>query len=369
MSRTCAGDCGQEAKMQCPTCIKLSLSEGSFFCSQDCFKKNWPTHKLVHKAVEDTLPKTFPGFEFTGPQRPYAQSPIRKVPEHIKRPDYADHPEGYPAGEYASKVALSIKALRPAEIEGMRLACKYAREVLDEAARAVAVGVTCDEIDRVVHEACIARNCYPSPLNYRNFPKSCCTSVNEVICHGIPDMYRLKDGDIVNLDISVYHNGYHGDVNETFLVGTVDEAGVKLVRATAECLQLAIEACKPGFRYRDVGTIISKHAHAAGLSVVRTYCGHGINDLFHTTPSIPHYAKNKAVGVMQPGHTFTIEPMINEGVWQDVHWPDGWTATTKDGKRSAQFEHTLLITDTGCEVLTARLPGSPSGPAWYENRP
>jgi len=165
----------------------------------------------------------------------------------------------------------------------------------------------------------------------------------------------LQDGDIVNVDISLYHDGVHGDVNATFLVGNVDEQSRKLVEVTRESLDKAIAMVKPGALYRDVGNVISKHVVQNGFSVVRTYCGHGIGSLFHTTPSIPHYAKSKAVGVMKPGHVFTIEPMINEGVWQDVLWPDNWTSATKDGKRSAQFEETLLVTETGCEVLTGKI--------------
>ncbi|TPX68440.1 glycerol-3-phosphate dehydrogenase [NAD(P)+], partial [Chytriomyces confervae] len=220
------------------------------------------------------------------------------------------------------------------------------REVLEAAKAAVRVGVTTDEIDRIVHEATISRNAYPSPLNYYNFPKSCCTSVNEVICHGIPDRYALQDGDILNIDISVFFEGFHSDLNETVYVGNVDAEGVKLVETTRLCLEKAIEFVKPGNLYRDIGEVIQKIADEAGLSVVRTYCGHGINKYFHCSPSIPHYAKNKAVGVMKPGHIFTIEPMICEGGWKDEQWPDRWTAVTQDGKRSAQFEETLLVTET-----------------------
>jgi len=201
---------------------------------------------------------------------------------------------------------------------------------------------------------CSERNCYPSPLNYHNFPKSVCTSVNEVICHGIPDKYELKDGDIVNIDVSAYHGGFHGDLNETYLVGNVDDAGRNLVKTTRECLDMAIAACKPGVAYRDLGAIIQKHATSQNLSVVRTYCGHGINSLFHTTPNVPHYSKNKAVGIMKVGHAFTIEPMICEGGWTDDHWPDNWTAVTRDGKRSAQFEETMVVTETGVDVLTIK---------------
>lgn len=176
------------------------------------------------------------------------------------------------------------------EIEGMRVACKLGREVLDEAARVCDVGVTTDEIDRIVHEACIERNCYPSPLNYYEFPASCCTSVNEVICHGIPDTRPLEDGDLCNVDITVYHNGFHGDLNETFFVGNVLEKHKKLVQVTYECLSKAIDIVKPGEKYREIGNVIQKHAQAHGFSVVRSYCGHGIHRLFHTAPNVPHYA-------------------------------------------------------------------------------
>ncbi|GAB6018876.1 Methionine aminopeptidase 1 [Chamberlinius hualienensis] len=353
-------NCCKPANLQCPTCVKLGI-QGSFFCSQSCFRGYWGEHKLVHQ--KETLSKgeshqekydPWPTFNFTGKLRPYPVSNRRSVPDHIPRPDYADHPQGFPASEQAVRGSTSISVLNDEDIEDMRVAGKLAREVLDIAMEAMDVGVTTEEIDRIVHEACIDRECYPSPLNYYNFPKSCCTSVNEVICHGIPDRRPLQDGDICNIDITVYHRGFHGDVNETSLIGNVDETGKKLVQVAWECLSKAIDIVKPGTRYRDVGGIIQKHAQAHGLSVVRSYCGHGIHRLFHAVPSVPHYAKNKAIGIMKPGHTFTIEPMISEGVWRDEIWPDNWTAVTKDGKRSAQFEHTLLVTETGCDVLTRR---------------
>ncbi|VDM50504.1 unnamed protein product [Toxocara canis] len=253
-----------------------------------------------------------------------------------------------------------LKVLDDEEIEGMRTACRLAREVLDEAARICAPGVTTDAIDQIVHEACIQRDCYPSPLGYYRFPKSVCTSVNEVICHGIPDMRPLENGDICNVDVTVYHRGFHGDLNETFLVGDkVDEQSRKLVSVTYECLQEAINIVRPGVKFREIGNVVQKHAKAHGFNVVKTYCGHGINRLFHTAPNVPHYAKNKAIGVMKAGNTFTIEPMINAGSFNDERWPDGWTAVTVDGKRSAQFEHTLLVTETGCDILTARGSGRP----------
>ncbi|GJX66140.1 methionine aminopeptidase 1A [Tanacetum coccineum] len=178
---------------------------------------------------------------------------------------------------------------------------------------------------------------------------------------------KLEDGDIVNIDVSIYYKGVHGDLNETYFVGNVDEASQQLVKCTYECMEKAIAIVKPGVRFREIGEIINRHATMSGLSVVKSYCGHGIGELFHCAPNIPHYAiGNKAVGVMKAGQTFTIEPMINAGVWRDRMWPDGWTDVTADGKRSAQFEHTLLVTETGVEVLTARLPTSPKVFPWLD---
>jgi len=356
----CEG-CGALAKMQCPKCISLKLPP-AHFCSQECFQKSWPKHKAAHQPV-DAIPKSdvqvqsrlntlFASYRFTGPLRPGELSPWRIVPPEIKRPDYAE--TGRPESERIRRTNNAIEIKTPEQIEKMRTVCRLAREVLDIAGKAVRIGITTDEIDRIVHEATIARGGYPSPLNYCGFPKSCCTSVNEIICHGIPDSRPLEDGDIVNIDVTVYHDGVHGDVNDTFLVGNVDAAGQNLVRVAREALDQAILMVAPGRLYREVGGVISKIVHSAGLSVVRTYCGHGIGELFHTTPNVPHYSKNKAVGVMKVGHTFTIEPMINEGSWHDQLWPDDWTAATKDGRRSAQFEETILVTASGCEVLTRK---------------
>ncbi|XP_076443023.1 methionine aminopeptidase 1-like [Babylonia areolata] len=360
-SRVCeTPGCGCEAKLQCPTCIKLGI-QGSFFCSQVCFKGSWSEHKQVHKKAKETQEESkngynpWPGFRYTGSLRAFPVTPKRQVPDNIPRPDYADHLEGVPLSERQMRGSTNIKQLDDEEQEGMRVVCKLAREILDVAAEAISIGVTTDEIDRLVHEATIDRECYPSPLNYYCFPKSCCTSINEVICHGIPDLRPLENGDIVNIDITAYHRDFHGDLNETMFVGEVDEASKELVKTTYECLMMAIDEVKPGVRYREMGNIIQKHAQSHGYSVVRSYCGHGIHQLFHTAPSVPHYGKNKAIGVMKPGHTFTIEPMISQGTWRDEMWPDNWTAVTQDGKRSAQFEHTLLVTDTGCEILTRRL--------------
>ncbi|EUB56030.1 Methionine aminopeptidase [Echinococcus granulosus] len=352
MSHICVTpDCGKPATLRCPTCIKLGIT-GSYFCTKECFKKYWKTHKNLHLlAVEiiegkcmfpsSELDTIFDGYYFTGPLRPAKKTPFRTIPDHIARPDYAD--TGIPVSEREAKSSHSIIALNKEEIEGMRVTGRLAREVLDEAIAAVGVGVTTDEIDRIVHEACIDRECYPSPLNYFNFPKSCCTSINEVICHGIPDQRHLADGDILNIDITTYFGGFHGDVNETVFVGTPNEKSIRLVKSTYNCMAKSMDAVRVGMKYRELGDVIQRHANAEGFSVVRTYCGHGVHRLFHCPPNIPHYAQNKAVGSTAPGHCFTIEPMINEGNWRDELWPDKWTAVTIDGLRSAQFEHTMII--------------------------
>jgi len=238
------------------------------------------------------------------------------------------------------------------------------RQILDIAGKMVKPGVTPEEIDKVVHEETIKMNAYPSPLNYHFFPKSCCVSVNEVICHGIPDCRPLEDGDIVNLDISVFYKGFHGDLNETYLCGKVSDESKMLVKTTYEAMMGAIQEVRSGVFFRDFGTVISKTVNQKGYQVVRSYCGHGIGALFHGAPNVPHYQRNKAVGVVRPGMIFTIEPMINMGTWRDETWPDGWTSVTIDGKRSAQFEHTILCTEKGYEILTART--SNSVPFWWE---
>merc|ERR1711991_95804 len=274
------------------------------------------------------------------------------VPKAIKRPVYVNHIRGIDPRETDAKRERQIRVYTAAEIEVMREACKLGREVLNEAHKACRVGVTTDEVDRVVHEACVERGVYPSPLGYGFFPKSCCTSVNEVVCHGIPDSRELAEGDICNVDVSIYHRGMHADLNETYCIGNVDQRTQDLLATTYECLWKAIAACKPGAFYRDLGDVITKHAKSKKFSVVKTYCGHGVGELFHTSPTVPHYANNKAVGIMKPGHIFTIEPMINEGTWREERWPDDWTSATVDGRKSAQFEETLLITEKGVEVLT-----------------
>ena len=361
----CEG-CGKvDATLSCPTCLKLGLKSAKF-CGQDCFKANWPVHKLAHFVSAPTLGATgegnllkFEGYEFSGKLRPAFVTPQRRITDPIiAQPDYAD--SGIPESELKKDRTNRIPLPTTAQIAALRESCAIAREALDIGGRLVKAGTTGEAIDSAVHEYIVSKGGYPSPLNYRNFPKSCCVSVNEVICHGIPDQRPLEEGDIVNLDISVLYKGMHSDLNETFIVGKTDKDSQKLVEATYACLMESIKICKPGVLYRDVGNVIQKIAGLNGLAVVKSYCGHGVGELFHCSPNIPHYANNKAIGVMQEGHVFTIEPMINLGSYKDKLWPDNWTAVTVDGKRSAQFEHTMFITKDGVEILTGRLPTSPS---------
>ncbi|EAS29274.1 methionine aminopeptidase, type I [Coccidioides immitis RS] len=361
-AKNCIGlDCRNPAgSLRCPTCLKIGIE--SYFCSQDCFKRSWAEHKAIHKSKSTYDP--FPTYPYTGKLRPvYPLSPQNKVPPNVVQPDYAI--DGIPRSEQKLFGRNNIRILTEKEQDGMRKVCRMGREVLDIAAREIKVGVTTDHIDKVVYQACMERKAYPSPLNYMNFPKSVCTSVNEVICHGIPDQRPLEDGDIINIDISIYHGGFHADLNETYYVGDkslADPDTVRVVETARECLDKAIEIVKPGMLFREPGNVIEKHAKSRDCSVVRTYCGHGVNQLFHTAPSIPHYAKSKTVGSAKPGMCFTIEPMINLGSYRDKTWPDNWTSVTIDGKKSAQFEHTLLVTETGVEILTARQSDSPGGP-------
>ncbi len=277
---------------------------------------------------------------------PGALSPQRTVPEDIERPDYALDRNGRPKD-------LDDDLVRPPEvIEAMRRVGRLAAEVLAEAAASVAPGVSTDEIDRVTHEACISRGAYPSPLGYHGYPKSVCTSVNEVICHGIPDSRLLADGDIVNLDVTLFKEGVHADTNATFFVGEVDEASRRLVEVTRRCLELGIEAVKPGHPISDIGRAIQSHAESHGYGVVRSFVGHGVARSFHSAPSVPHYYDPRARTIIQPGMTFTIEPMITMGDYRHIMWDDGWTAVTADYRRTAQFEHTLVVTDDGAEILT-----------------
>ncbi len=280
--------------------------------------------------------------------KPGRLSPARVVPPLVPRPDYAQ--SGVP-GKGSGRAVRT-----PEELVRMRKACAAAAEVMRKVGEKVKPGITTDELDAYAHQLIIDLGGYPSPLNYRGFPKSICTSVNEVICHGIPDDRTLLEGDIVNLDITVFLEGMHGDCNATYPVGTIDADSERLIKGTWECLMVGINAVKPGRPVSDIGRAIEKHAGTYGFGVVRTYCGHGIGDVFHGNMQIPHYFDSKASMKFEPGMTFTIEPMITAGTWEENHWNDGWTVVTKDLRRTAQFEHTVLVTPAGAEILTVE-PG------------
>uniref|UniRef100_A0A7S3YZI5 Methionine aminopeptidase n=1 Tax=Lotharella globosa TaxID=91324 RepID=A0A7S3YZI5_9EUKA len=299
---------------------------------------------------------SFGGFRYTGSLKPGQQSPRRRVDDGIAVPEY--HKSGTPSNNgIAPWDKIEVKSAE--DIKKMRAAGKIAREILDAAGRMVKPGVTTDSIDALVHSMCMERNCYPSPLNYNHFPKSVCTSINEVICHGIPDSTVLKEGDIVNIDVTVFHDGFHGDCSEMFGVGEIDDESKRLIQVTYDAWQEAIAYCKPGARYNQIGGIIEEHVTKHGYSSSPDFVAHGIGRKFHTKPFILHCKNNENLGKMEPGHVFTIEPMICQGTSSFVMWPDNWTAATKDGKRAAQFEHTFLITKDGIEALTGKLPDSP----------
>jgi methionyl aminopeptidase len=271
--------------------------------------------------------------------------PRRPVPASIPRPEYVDRPA--PAPFTGSDVVA------PETVERIRVAARIAAQALEEVGRHVAPGVTTDELDRVGHEFLLDHRAYPSTLGYRGFPKSLCTSVNEVVCHGIPDSTVLQDGDIVNVDITAFTGGVHGDNNATFLVGDVDEESRLLVERTREALHRAIKVVAPGREINVIGRVIEKYAARFGYGVVRDYTGHGVGEAFHSGLVVPHYdAAPRYDRVIEPGMVFTIEPMLNLGTPDWTTWDDGWTVVTADLRRSAQFEHTLLVTDTGAEILT-----------------
>ena len=277
---------------------------------------------------------------------PGTVSPRRPVPASIERPEYVDRP--------APNRDLDGSEVKDAEtIEKMRVAGRIAARAMAAAAEVIAPGVTTDEIDRVGHEFLLDHGAYPSTLGYRGFPKSLCTSVNEVICHGIPDSRPLEDGDIVNIDITAYIHGVHGDTDATYLCGEVDEESRLLVERTREALHRGIRAAQPGRAINVIGRVIESYARRFGYGVVRDFTGHGIGRSFHTGLVVPHYDAAPAYDtVIEPGMTFTIEPMLNLGTHEWEMWDDGWTVVTKDRRRSAQFEHTILITEDGNEILT-----------------
>ncbi len=243
------------------------------------------------------------------------------------------------------------------EIEKMRVAGKLASEVLQMIEPHVVKGATTEQLDKICHDYIVdVQGCIPAPLNYGNppFPKSICTSVNHVICHGIPSDKKLKDGDIVNIDVTVIKDGYHGDTSKMFVVGKPSILAERLIRVTQECLYKGIELVKPGARLGDIGFVIQTHAHKHNYSVVQEYCGHGIGATFHEDPQVVHYGQRNTGEELVAGMCFTIEPMINAGKRYSKILPDNWTVVTKDRSLSAQWEHTLLVTETGVEILTHR---------------
>jgi methionyl aminopeptidase len=274
------------------------------------------------------------------------------VPAGIGRPPYLEAGAALGAG--------GVQILRGDDLDRMRHACRVAAEVLVETGAAVAPGVTTDELDAVAHEAYLARGAYPSTLGYRGYPKSICTSVNEVVCHGIPDDQPLREGDIVNVDVTAYVDGMHGDTSATFAVGdpsALDGPTDGLVATTAEATLAGISAVRPGRSHREIGRTIEPFAAGRGYGVIRDYGGHGIGAVFHGAPHISHVVeRGEGVGLV-PGMTFTVEPMLTAGTHRHARWEDGWTEVTEDLLPSAQFEHTVVVTDDGVEILTVTALG------------
>ncbi|NHC12512.1 type I methionyl aminopeptidase [Motilibacter sp. E257] len=275
---------------------------------------------------------------------PGTVSPLRNVPTRIPRPEYVGKPR---PSRYTGPHVMD-----PETVERIRRAGRIAADAMAEAARHIRPGITTDELDRIGHEYLVAHDAYPSTLGYRGFPKSMCTSLNEVICHGIPDSTVLQDGDIINIDVTAYVDGVHGDTDATYLVGDVDEESRLLVERTREALNRAIKAVRPGREVNVIGRVIESYAKRFGYGVVRDFTGHGVGPVFHSGLIIPHYDDPSATTVMEPGMTFTIEPMLTLGTIEWEMWDDGWTVVTRDRKRTAQFEHTLVVTEDGADVLT-----------------
>jgi len=282
---------------------------------------------------------------------PGTPSPQRPVPRHIARPEYVGKP--------GPQTFAGSDVYSPAEIERVRTSGRIAAQAVEAVGAAIRPGVTTDELDRVAHDFLIAHDAYPSTLGYRGFPKSCCTSINEVICHGIPDDTVLVDGDIINIDITAFHDGMHGDLNKTFLVGDVAPETVDLVERTREALNRGIKAVAPGRPVNVIGRAIESYAKRFGYGVVRDFTGHGVGVAFHSGLIIPHYDAAPAhAELIEVGMVFTIEPMLTLGTitqpgrtdWDE--WDDQWTIVTRDRALTAQFEHTLVVTERGADILT-----------------
>ncbi len=275
-------------------------------------------------------------------------SPRRAVPDSIARPEYVGRPAPSP---YRGSEVKDEET-----IERMRIAGRIAADALATAGAALRPGMTTDEVDRIGHEYLLDHGAYPSTLGYRGFPKSLCTSLNEVICHGIPDSTVIEDGDICNIDITAFIGGVHGDTNATFLVGDVDPESQLLVERTLEATMRAIKMVAPGRPLNVIGRVIESYARRFGYGVVRDFTGHGIGTAFHSGLIVPHYDDPSMDLIMETGMTFTIEPMLTLGTIDYDVWADDWTVTTKDKRRTAQFEHTVLVTASGAEILTLPSP-------------
>ncbi len=278
------------------------------------------------------------------PVRAATVTPRRPVPAHIPRPEYVDRPE--PKPYQGSHVQT------PDVIERMRAAGKLSAAAIQEVGRNIRPGITTDELDRIAHQFICDHGAYPSTVGYRGFPKAVCTSINEVICHGIPDTRPLEDGDLVKVDITVFLNGVHGDSCVTFFCGDVDQESRLLAERTHEAMMRGIKAARPGRQVNVIGRVIESYARRFGYSVVKDYTGHGVHTAFHSGLVIPHYDDPRHDTVIQPGMTFTVEPMIALGSDAWDLWDDDWTVATKDKSRVAQFEHSIVITDSGAEILT-----------------
>lgn len=277
--------------------------------------------------------------------KPGKPTPVRKVPDHIERPEYV--------WKDTVQEAMGEPFVQtPETIEAMREASKIAANALKEAGAAVAPGVTTDEVDRVAHEYMCDHGAYPSTLGYLGFTKSSCVSLNEIVCHGIPDTTVIQDGDIVNIDVTAYKNGVHGDTNATFLAGDVSEEHRLLVSRTKESMMRGIKVAKPGREINVIGRVIESYANRFGYNVVRDFTGHGVGPTFHNGLVVLHYDSTAYRNVLEPGMTLTIEPMLNLGSLEYDIWSDDWTVQNRDGKFTAQFEHTIVITEDGNEILT-----------------
>ena len=280
--------------------------------------------------------------------RPAPLKPPLVTPPHIIQPEYTSIPYGVPL-----PVAKQIEIKTADQITHMRASCRLVRDVIDSIAPHIQPGLASGDLDALIHEAIISRGAYPSPLKYRNYPRSSCISVNNVVCHGIPDSRCLVDGDIVSVDVTVFFDGYHGDHCRTFLVGDVDDAGRNLVNAAERCRDAGVAVCGPGVSFTKIGETIESLAEELGFTIVPYFNGHGIGEFFHGPPDVKPYANSAPRDLMRPGMTFTVEPIVCEGDGDEIKvLDDGWTAVTIDESRAAQFEHTVLITENGVEILT-----------------